>query len=278
MHWDPVSPSDLVSTPSVPPSIHGHDPQRSSIDDQDSRNLTPASKEGDASPRPAKKRKASTESADSAMRPGSRDGKPISAQNKSHSIVEKRYRTNLNHKIAELRKSIPSLRGDASNSTETEGRSAAPKHNKSTILAKAIEYIHHLEQRNAYLENINASLRGHTRNAKSEVIQSGDTVRAESSQSPYAGLEDSPSTTQDSPMTSNDAQGMIPVPDDIKKLRSTAPQEHYAHRISSNDQEPGARLSVRGGKLIGKLMVGSLAGLLVMDGFIGNRGNPENDR
>lgn len=278
MDWDPVSRSDLGSTVFVQLSTDGHDPQHSSIETNESRNLTPVSKEGDTSPRPTKKRKASTESAKPASRSSSQDGKSTSVQNKSHSIVEKRYRTNLNDKIADLRKSIPSLRGDVSNSADTERNLGVPKHNKSTVLTKAIEYIHHLEQRNAYLENVNASLRSQARNAKLEVAPSGDAVDAESSQSPYVDPEDSPSTTQDSPITSNAPQGMIPVPDDIRKLRNSGPQEHYADRISAVDQEPGAKFSIRGGKLFGKLMVGSLAGLMIMDGFVDNRKDRKNDR
>lgn len=278
MDWDPVFHSDLASTASMPPSADGHDPKRSSIETNQSRDFTPISKEGDASTRPAKKRKASTESADSATRPDNQDGKSTSVQNKSHSIVEKRYRTNLNAKIADLRKSIPSLRSDASNTAETERLSASPKHNKSTILTKAIEYIHHLEQRNAYLENVNASLRSQAHNANSEVVQGRETARAELSKSPYAAPENSPSTAQDPPIASDAPQGMIPVPDDFRKLRNAAPQEHYADRISSNDQQPGAHFSIRGGKLIGKLMLGSLAGLMVMDGFVANRDDRRNDR
>lgn len=276
MDWDPVYRSDRASTASMQLSIDGHDPQRSSIETNESRDHALISKEDDASHRPVKKRKASTESGDSATCPDSQDGKSTFVQNKSHSIVEKRYRTNLNDKIADLRKSIPSLRGDASYSAETQRLSAAPKHNKSTILIKAIEYIHHLEQRNAYLENLNASLRSQARNAKSEVVPGGDTARAESSKSTYASPEHSPSTPKDSPITSNPPQGMIPVPDDIRKLRNVAPQEHYADQCPSDDQQPEARFSIRGGRLIGKLMVGSLAGLMVMDGFTGNR--RENDR
>ncbi len=278
MDWDQVPRSSRASTASMQLSTDGHDPQPSSIGTNQSRNLIPISKEGDASPPPAKKRKTSTQCGDSATRPASQDRKSTFVMNKSHSIVEKRYRTNLNDKIAELRKSVPSLRDDASNSVETERLSAAPKHNKSTVLTKAIEYIHHLEQRNAYLENVIASLRSQTRNIKSEVVQGGDAVRLESSKSSHSGPEDSPSTTQESPIMSNAPQGMIPVPDDIRKLRNTAPQEHYADGISSNDQPAGAHFSIRGGQLIGKLMVGSLAGLMVMDGFMGNRKNQENDR
>ena len=274
MDWDPISRSDLASTASVQPSTDGRDLQRSSIDTNQSRNLTPDSNEDDASPRPAKKRKASAESANSVTRSGSQDGKPKSTQNKSHSIVEKRYRTNINDKIADLRKTIPSLRVP----TSAESLSAAPKHNKSTVLTKAIEYIHHLEQRNAYLENVNASLRNQAPDTNSETVKDRGTLAAESLKIPCVGLEDSPSTAPDSPMESNAPHGMIPVPDEMKKLRDNAPQEHYADRICSIDRQPGAQVSIRGGKLIGKLMVGSLAGLLVMDGFTGDRRGRGNDR
>ena len=275
MDWDPISPSDRASTPPVPLSTSPHDPQRSSTDDNESRKPTLIADEGGASPPPAKKRKASMESADSATRSGSHDGKSTSIQNKSHSIVEKRYRANLNEKIADLRRSIPSLRNAASTSAETGDPSTAPKHNKSTILTKAIEYIHHLEQRITYLENINASLRSQARNIKSEVVQDGVTPRAEIFKSPSTDPEDSPSTTQDFLLTSNGAQGLIPVPDDIRRLQNTAPQEHYADRISSVDREPRAHFSITGGKLLGKLMVGSLAGLMV---FMGEQKARENDR
>ena len=278
MDWDPVSPSDQASTASMRLSTHGHHTQRSSAEFDEPRKLTPIVKGGDTSPRPAKKRKVSPESTDSATRPGSQDGKLTSIQNKSHSLVEKRYRTNLNDKIADLRRSVPSLRGDTSNTPEAETRSAAPKHNKSTVLTKAIEYIHHLEQRNAYLENLNTSLRDQARNGKSEAVRSTGIVRPEMSKSPSEGPEDLPSGTEDPPTTSDAPKGMIQVPDDIKSLQNSAPQEHYADQIPSEVQQPGAHFSIRGGKLIGKLMLGSLAGLMIMDGSMGNRKDRENDR
>ena len=277
MDWDPIPPSDQASTASVRLSTHGHHPQTSSRETDEPQKLTHANEDA-ASPRPTKKRKASTESADSATRLGSPDGKSGSAQTKSHSIVEKRYRTNLNDKIADLRKSIPSLQGDTLNTVEAERLSAAPKHNKSTVLTKAIEYIHHLEQRNAYLESANVGLRSQGHNAKSEMVHGGDMVRAEPSKSPSAGPEDSLSVTQDSPITSNPPQGMIPVPDDIRQLRETAPQDHYADQVFSEDEQSGAYFSIRGGKLIGKLMLGSLAGLMVMDEIMRNRKDSEDDR
>ncbi len=278
MDWDPVSPSDQASNSSIQQSTHPRHPQPSSADTDEARELPTTLNEDHASPRPTKKRKASIESADSPTRPGSHDAKSTSVQNKSHSIVEKRYRTNLNDKIADLRRSIPSLRGDASSTAEAENLSAVPKHNKSTILTKAIEYIHHLEQRNIYLEDVNASLRSQAHTTQSEVVHGEDTPSEESSKPPSSGPNGSPSMTQGSPVTSNAPQGMIPVPDDIRQLRNTAPQEHYADQLSSEDQQSGARFSISGGKLIGKLMLGSLAGLMVMDGFTDKGDDRENDR
>ena len=271
-HWMDFSPSDQATT------THGNDPQRSSVESDEPQKLHSIVKEGDSSPPPAKRRKASQESADAATRLGSRDRKLASVQNKSHSIVEKRYRTNLNDKIADLRRSIPSLQGKSPNTAEAEKLSAAPKHNKSTVLTKAIEYIHHLEQRNAYLENVNAGLRSQARNVESELSGSAVTVRAECSKSPSAGPEESPSTSDDNHITSEAPEGMIQVPDDIRKLRNSAPHEHYADQISSEVRQPGAHLSVRGGKLIGKLTLGTLAGLMIMEGSIGSPKDRENDR
>ena len=275
IEWNAISPFNRASIESIQSSAHPPDSQHSSVNGDESRNLTPVSKEGLTSPRPAKKRKVSTESAESATPPRSQRRNSTSVQNKSHSIIEKRYRTNLNDKIADLRKTVPSLRGDPS---ETERLSAAPKHNKSTVLTKAIEYIRHLEQRNAYLENVNVKLRSQARNVRSRSVQCGDNIIEESSESSYAGTEDSPSANQDSPSASNPPQGMIPVPDDIRKLRIQGNQEHYADRIISNDQQSGAHFSIRGGQFVGKLVIGSLAGLMVMDGFMGDRKDREHDR
>ncbi|KAL2183565.1 basic helix-loop-helix protein [Thermothelomyces heterothallicus CBS 203.75] len=101
----------------------------------------------------------------------------------AHNMIEKRYRTNLNDKIARLRDAVPSLRqlaqraaaaseegGPASDedgmgtTTTTQngggGGPGAAKLNKATILARATEYILQLERRNRGLEAENGALRG----------------------------------------------------------------------------------------------------------------------
>lgn len=85
----------------------------------------------------------------------------------AHNMIEKRYRTNLNDKIAALRDSVPSLRvmagtaklGDDDEEEDLEGLTPAHKLNKATVLAKATEYIRHLEKRSKKLYEENEHLK-----------------------------------------------------------------------------------------------------------------------
>jgi hypothetical protein len=99
----------------------------------------------------------------------------------THNMIEKRYRNNLNDKIAALRDSVPALRvmvhrlecahegeegdeegmsfGRDQDQGELGGIAPAHKLNKATILGKATEYIVHLERRNQNLAKENAALR-----------------------------------------------------------------------------------------------------------------------
>ncbi|PHH74002.1 hypothetical protein CDD80_3423 [Ophiocordyceps camponoti-rufipedis] len=77
-------------------------------------------------------------------------GKPRSADRIAHNDVERKYRTNLKVKIAELRDAVPALQSLAPG-TDAEGSSGpqgAPKVSKGTVLTKATEYIQQLEQKN----------------------------------------------------------------------------------------------------------------------------------
>ncbi|KAK0633783.1 helix-loop-helix DNA-binding domain-containing protein [Immersiella caudata] len=88
----------------------------------------------------------------------------------AHNMIEKRYRTNLNGKITELRDAIPSLRATRRQAIGSEGEgfvdddvnnlAPAPKLNKATILSKATDYINQLESKNRNLETENSALRG----------------------------------------------------------------------------------------------------------------------
>jgi len=84
----------------------------------------------------------------------------------AHNMIEKRYRTNLNDKIAALRDSVPSLRVMTRKNSRGEevqedlqGLTPAHKLNKATVLSKATEYIAHLEKRNKLLTKENTSLK-----------------------------------------------------------------------------------------------------------------------
>lgn len=69
------------------------------------------------------------------------NGKP---QKVSHNIIEKRYRSNLNAQITELRDCVPILRAEVA-------RNPNAKHNKGRIIGGASAYIQELEQRNRRL-------------------------------------------------------------------------------------------------------------------------------
>ena len=82
----------------------------------------------------------------------------------SHNVIEKRYRSNLNDKIAKLRDSVPELRSApptikrrpqkaVASDSEGSGDEASQglKFNKATVLIKATEYIQQLERQNQRL-------------------------------------------------------------------------------------------------------------------------------
>ena len=76
------------------------------------------------------------------------------------SVVDKKYRDKLKDKMAELKRTVPTVRaaldGDGGeNGDGVAGLMPASNSRKPTILTKAIEYIHYLEDRN---ENLSAQL------------------------------------------------------------------------------------------------------------------------
>lgn len=131
----------------------------------------------DASHRyPSRKRKSSgsgTSSSRSSTSPPPATRRHCSPPKKTaHNMIEKRYRTNLNDKIAALRDSVPALRVMVHRLEQHEpegledgldedlgGLAPAHKLNKATILSKATEYIAHLEKKNQSLARENNQLR-----------------------------------------------------------------------------------------------------------------------
>lgn len=169
----------------------------------------------------SKKRKTSTD--DSAEPQPATNGRK-QPKKTAHNMIEKRYRTNLNDKIAALRDSVPSLRimagtskmGDDDEEEDLEGLAPAHKLNKATVLAKATEYIRHLEKRNKRLHEENEQLKNRL-NAFEKLAMGG---------------------------------GMNP---------------QLQHPGAAGPRGPQA--GGPGGGLMSRLMVGSLAGLMVMNGF-----------
>lgn len=75
----------------------------------------------------------------------------------SHNVIEKKYRTNINDKIFQLREIVPTLRFAykrysgmpilSQDADDLDGLEPARKLNKASILLKTIEYIQHLESK-----------------------------------------------------------------------------------------------------------------------------------
>ncbi|KAM0340746.1 hypothetical protein ACHAPU_010337 [Fusarium lateritium] len=130
----------------------------------------------DAGRYPSRKRKSSgsgSSSSRSSTSPPPATRRHCSPPKKTaHNMIEKRYRTNLNDKIAALRDSVPALRVmvhrleqpcleslEEDADEDLGGLAPAHKLNKATILSKATEYIAHLEKRNQSLARENGQLR-----------------------------------------------------------------------------------------------------------------------
>ncbi|KAI3329999.1 helix-loop-helix DNA-binding domain-containing protein [Ustulina deusta] len=119
----------------------------------DSTSNTPEPKPRNAPTRPAgPSRKNSSETGEKLKE------KPKNSERAAHNDIERKYRTNLKDKIAELRDAIPSLRAipedDDPNSPAGSSRTAP----KGTVLTKATEYIHQLERRNRSVAQKNEEL------------------------------------------------------------------------------------------------------------------------
>ncbi|KAK2739947.1 hypothetical protein FQN57_006266 [Myotisia sp. PD_48] len=250
-----------------------------------------------------RKRKSSEETSPSNTRSASPNAsKSLPSKKRSHNVIEKRYRANLNDKIAELRDSVPSLRliyqqrhGDDSARKGAEDdeflASSANKLNKASILSKATEYIKHLEVRNKRLEEENLALKNRFRQL--EKIQEQNLTNYQSTgseSSPGACTVSTDSVTGLSPVFSHadefspestpnplfPAEGLLKVPDAFKRLRPSGPQPHYADSLQYHQPQqydsPSPTMTITSGnrRFVGfpnKFMIGTLAGIMVIGGF-----------
>ena len=234
----------------------------------------------------SRKRKASTDSEEcptATIKHGQKEG-PVNSQNKSHSIVEKRYRTNLNQKIADLSNCLPSLRADGAAKLDAEKQEPILKHNKATVLTEAITYIKYLERRNAFLERANTALQEQSRRKMSKHIPVQEEVKVEeaSASPPVDNAEPpaSPVEEEDEEASAEPVEGMIQVPDEWRRLwrGELRPYSSESKDKTSPAEEDDPSVSIRGGKYMGRLMVGSFAGLMVVDGFAATQKESSDDR
>lgn len=118
----------------MPSSLnYQHSPDSTSTDKTTSAASSPEDQEGGSGGN--RKRKSSVEGDDEDEEGG--DGKPP-VKKTAHNMIEKRYRTNLNDKIAALRDSVPSLRvmskgEDGDGKEDLQGLTPAHKLNKATV-------------------------------------------------------------------------------------------------------------------------------------------------
>ncbi|KAI5861359.1 hypothetical protein GGS23DRAFT_606251 [Durotheca rogersii] len=215
----------------------------------------------------------------------------------AHNMIEKRYRTNLNDKIAALRDSVPSLRimsksargeDTTEDREELHGLTPAHKLNKATVLSKATEYIRHLEKRNMRLIDQNSAMQQRiaafeklfmagAMNGAVSPLQQGPPptpIQYTTDANSYANVMGAPGRP--------DPQGMIQVPDEMKRILAAqmatnqpypVPPQQYRganpNLIRQQQIQPQHHMQARGwqnaGPYFGKLMVGSLAGLMLLE-------------
>ncbi|KAJ5357827.1 hypothetical protein N7541_004985 [Penicillium brevicompactum] len=223
-------------------------------------------------------RKRKTGSDDDATTVSVQPGKKMPAKKRAHNVIEKRYRANLNDKIAELRDSVPSLRSKNSDGgspdEDEEGATNASKLNKASILSKATEYIKHLETRNKRLEDENTALKNRLRQADKAADQAVTSSASVSSPSNYASTDPDSGTSpsvfsqadENTDSNSNPPEGMLPVPDAWKRMRAQTTQGIYGESYMQAPQ-PYAEKSTRRSKMPNKYMLGALAGLMVLEGM-----------
>ncbi|KAI1309279.1 helix-loop-helix DNA-binding domain-containing protein [Xylaria venustula] len=214
----------------------------------------------------------------------------------AHNMIEKRYRTNLNDKIAALRDSVPSLRimsksargeDTTEDREELHGLTPAHKLNKATVLSKATEYIRHLEKRNSRLVDENTAMQQRIA-AFEKLFMSGAMNGAISPHQQHAPptpttYPQESTTFAPAPMGTSrpDPQGMIQVPDDMKRIIAAQLAAGQPYPVPQQTFRPNPAL-VRQQQIqqqqqmqaggwqnatpyFGKLMVGSLAGLMLLE-------------
>ncbi|CCF36296.1 helix-loop-helix DNA-binding domain-containing protein [Colletotrichum higginsianum] len=247
----------------------------------------------DLSSKDSRKRKSSADADDD----DDEDDENHPVKKTAHNMIEKRYRTNLNDKIAALRDSVPSLRimsksargeDTTEDREELHGLTPAHKLNKATVLSKATEYIRHLEKRNNRLCDENTAMQARISAFEKLFVagaMNGAMSPLQQPPTPMQYPQDHYISTPIGTPRGEPAQGMIPVPDDMKRIISAqmavgqpypVPQQGYRGNPAlmrqqqiQQQQQQQQQMQQQGrwgaGPYFGKLMVGSLAGLMIIE-------------
>ncbi|KAF5663453.1 myc-type bHLH transcription factor [Fusarium circinatum] len=282
----------------MPPHLQYHSPKSASSPDSANgelrRGIFSSPDPADGSSKASRKRKSSADPEDEEEEDEDGD-QPV--KKTAHNMIEKRYRTNLNDKIAALRDSVPSLRimsksargeDTTEDREELHGLTPAHKLNKATVLSKATEYIRHLEKRNNRLLDENGAMQARIA-AFEKLFMAGAMNGAISPlQQPPTPIQYAQDTQQfvGGPSQDGNAQpgGLIQVPDDMKRIISQqmasgqpypVPQQQFRGgnpalmRQQQLQQQQQQQMQQgrwnNAGPYFGKLMVGSLAGLMILE-------------
>ncbi|CCK68757.1 Hms1p KNAG_0B03160 [Huiozyma naganishii CBS 8797] len=126
-------------------------------------------------------------------------GKKVKA---SHNDIEKKYRTSINSKIAELSELVPTIRyGQKESSSEEitqkdiddlDGLQPTKKLNKGTILTKTIEYLTHLENKCNEYKMLNKKLMNNNNYSISQLPIKVEQPEITSSRSQSVGIFSNP--------------------------------------------------------------------------------------
>ncbi len=220
----------------------------------------------------------------------------------AHNMVEKRYRVNLNGKIAALRDSLPRFRarvarvsgnvdgamGMNHTTATTTSSSSASRVGKGEVLTDAVEYIRQLEGRIRNMAAENSALRArmaaiqegtvngvghshvhqrhsHIRHAEGEVSRM-DIVSTTSTRTATEMTTPQDGAGASAGRSHQAPQGMIQVPENIRRLRILKqPQPHYIPPFLVRRVDGGEKdVDAKKGTEGGlhKLKVGSLADIL----------------
>ncbi|KAL1889153.1 Clr6 histone deacetylase associated PHD protein-2 Cph2 [Sporothrix stenoceras] len=294
---------DALKNIAMPAHLQYHSPKSEPSPQSSAGGGIPSSPDGaDPTRSNSRKRKSSADDDDDDDDEDDDGTQPV--KKTAHNMIEKRYRTNLNDKIAALRDSVPSLRimsksargeDTTEDREELHGLTPAHKLNKATVLSKATEYIRHLEKRNNRLLDENGQMQQRI-SAFEKLFMHGALSNA-NSMSPMA--QPSPIAMQfggggqQDPMASfmgatplatprADPAGMIPVPEDMKRILQAqaaagrpypVPQQPFQatpavirqQQIQQQQQQMQQNRWQTAGPYLGKMMVGSLAGLMLLE-------------